>query len=113
MQALRGEKAALTTALDAAHGQLQELQAQNEQLQQRPVASTVGSPARSALPVVAGPQGSGASATPAEAPTEALAEAAGLRAQVQELSAKLAEYRSYLEDNQQEIEALQVRGGGW
>eukprot|EP00198_Chlamydomonas_reinhardtii_P010366 XP_001699703.1 predicted protein [Chlamydomonas reinhardtii] len=111
LQALRGEKAALTTALDAAHGQLQELQAQNEQLQQRPVASTVGSPARSALPVVAGPQGSGASATPAEAPTEALAEAAGLRAQVQELSAKLAEYRSYLEDNQQEIEALQAVHG--
>ncbi|KAG2449204.1 hypothetical protein HYH02_005951 [Chlamydomonas schloesseri] len=109
LQTLRGEKTALATALDAAHAQLAELQADIERLrqQQQAAASTAGSPLQSALSGAAGPEAVAPAGAVAGVAADALVDKAALRSQVQDLNAKLAEYRSYLAENQQEIEQLQ------
>ncbi len=120
-QTLRGEKAALQQALDAAH---QQLDAQADQLrqllaggQEESSAATaahkadgngeLGNPAPGREPEIGGVAGPGPEPVPHASVQQR--QTAVLQQLVSELQSKLAEYRSYLQENQEEIERLQVR----
>ncbi|GIL81742.1 hypothetical protein Vretifemale_10757 [Volvox reticuliferus] len=94
-QTLRGEKAALQQVLDAAHQQLSE-QAELLATHSRQV-ETAARQGRHSRSLEQGELNLGHARKEER-----------LRQQVSELQAKLEEYRSYLQDNQEEIEALQA-----